>query len=43
MSDDVQKKVISDLTAECEHNKTYKNRYEKIVDQLAGATDDQQK
>ena len=32
MSDDVQKKVISDLNAEVEHISKYKNRYEKIVD-----------
>lgn len=32
MSEDVQKKVINDLTTELEHNKQFKNRYEKIVD-----------
>lgn len=32
MSDDVQKKVITDLNSEIEHTKQFKNRYEKIVD-----------
>ena len=32
MSDDVQKKVISDLNAEIEHTSKFKNRYEKIVE-----------
>lgn len=43
MSDDVQKKVISDLNTEIEHNKQFKNRYEKIVDQLANTSEDDQK
>lgn len=39
MSDDVQKKVISDLNAEIEHTSKFKNRYEKIVDQLSKANE----
>ena len=32
MSNEVQKKVIMDLNSEIEHNKQFKQRYEKIVD-----------
>ena len=32
MSDDVQKKVITDLNTEIEHTSKFKNRYEKIVE-----------
>ena len=32
MSNEVQKKVIKDLNSEIEHNKQFKQRYEKIVD-----------
>ena len=37
MSDDVQKKVITDLNAEIEH------RYEKIVNQLSNVSEEDQK
>ena len=43
MSDDVQKKVIHDLNSQIEHNSMFKNRYEKIVDQLASANSEEQK
>lgn len=43
MSDDVQKKVISDLNAEVEHTSKFKNRYEKIVEQLSKANEEEQK
>ena len=39
MSDDVQKKVITDLNSEIEHTRQFKNRYEKIVDQLSKANE----
>ena len=39
MSDDVQKKMITDLNAEIEHTSKFKNRYEKIVDQLSRANE----
>ena len=39
MSDDVQKKVITDLNADIEHTRQFKNRYEKIVDQLSKANE----
>ena len=42
MSEDVQKKVIEDLNATIEHNRHFKNRYEKIVDQLSRATTEEQ-
>lgn len=43
MSDGVQKKVITDLNSEIEHTKQFKNRYEKIVNQLASANEESQK
>ena len=43
MSDDVQKKVITDLNAEIEHTQQYKNRYEKIVNQLSNVSEEDQK
>lgn len=43
MSDDVQKKLISDLNAEIEHTSQFKERYEKIVDQLSRANEAEQK
>ena len=43
MSDDVQKKVITDLNAEIEHTSKFKNRYEKIVEQLSKANEEEQK
>ena len=43
MSNEVNKKVIKDLNSEIEHNKQFKKRYEKIVDQLATASDEKQK
>ena len=43
MSDDVQKKVITDLNAVIDHTSKFKNRYEKIVDQLASANEEKQK
>ena len=43
MSDDVQKKVIADLNAEVEHTSKFKHRYEKIVDQLSKANEEEQK
>ena len=41
MSDDVQKKVINDLNSEIEHNRQFKSRYEKIVDKLAKANEEE--
>ena len=35
MSEDVQKKVITDLNSEVKHTRLFKHRYEKMVDQLA--------
>lgn len=43
MSDDVQKNVIKDQNKEIEHTKQFKSRYEKIVDQLASASTEEQK
>ena len=43
MSDDVQKKIINDQKSEIQHNKQFKNRYEKMVDQLAKASTEEQK
>lgn len=43
MSDDLQKKVITDMNAEAEHNRKFKTRYEKIVDELAAANEEEQK
>jgi len=40
MSDDVQKKVISDLNTEVGHIKQFKTRYEKIVNQLANTSEE---
>ena len=43
MSDDVQKKVITDLNSEIEHTYQFKNRYEKIVNQLSSVNEEDQK
>ena len=43
MSDDVQKKVINDLNAEITHTRQFQARYEKIVDKLAKASEEEQK
>jgi hypothetical protein len=32
MSEDVQKKVITDLNSEIKHTRLFKHRYEKMVD-----------
>ena len=37
MSTDVQRKVISDLNTEIDQTRQFKNRYEKMVDELARA------
>lgn len=42
MSDDVQKKVITDLNTEVNHTKQFKTRYEKIVNQLANTSEEDQ-
>ena len=43
MSTDVQKKVITDLNTEIDQTRQFKNRYEKIVDELAKANSEEQK
>ena len=43
MSDDVQKRLIKDLNSEIDHKRNIENRYEKIVDQLAKANEEDQK
>lgn len=43
MSTDVQKKVITDLNTEIDQTRQFKNRYEKIVDDLSKANSEEQK
>ena len=42
MSTDVQKKVITDLNTEIDQTRQFKNRYEKIVDELSKANSEEQ-
>ena len=41
MSTDVQKKVITDLNTEIDQTRQFKNRYEKIVDDLSKANSEE--
>ena len=41
MSTDVQKKVITDLNKEIDQTRQFKNRYEKIVDDLSKANSEE--
>ena len=41
MSTDVQKKVINDLHTEIDQTRQFKNRYDKIVDDLSKANSEE--